>query len=197
MLALCRQGDGEAFEALVQKYQRRVIGLCYRHVHDYEEACDLAQDVFVQVFKRLPEFEGRSSFSTWLYRITLNASYNRQRYQHAKGRDQASSLEGWLERRELDEDQSGILAGPESQGALQQLAKAETAEQVRAALQGIEAGPRKLLELVDIEGLSYEEASGVLQVPVNTVRSRLSRARELFRKRWTALQKRLGQGKEA
>ncbi len=180
----------------MQKYQRRVIGLCFRHLRDYEDACDLAQDIFVLVFKRLKDFEGRSAFSTWLYRVTLNACYNRQRYQKAKGRDQAESLEGWLERRESDPDQSSILAGPSSDRALDQLTKRETSEQVRGALAGLAQDPRQVLELVDIEGLSYDDAAAVLNVPVNTIRSRLSRARELFRKRWIVLQKRLGQEKD-
>ncbi|MGH7443168.1 MAG: RNA polymerase sigma factor, partial [bacterium] len=93
----CRRGEASAFEALVSRYQRRVIGLCYRHVRDYEDACDLAQEIFARVFQHLADFQGKSSFSTWLYRISLNACYNRRRYSNAKGRGSATSFEGILE----------------------------------------------------------------------------------------------------
>lgn len=113
LLEQCRRGEAQAFDALVQRYQRRVIGLCFRHLRQYEEACDLAQEVFSQVFEHLGDFQGKSSFSTWLYRITLNSCYNRQRYGRAKGRGAVTSLEGMLERREGGGDSSPFsTAGP-------------------------------------------------------------------------------------
>src|SRR5262245_59967941 len=120
LVAQARQGEADAFDALIQRYQRRVIGLCLRHLNSYEEACDLAQEVFLQVFQHLGEFQGKSSFSTWLYRVTLNACYNRQRYFRAKGRNTVTSLDVILERREADADTSALMANKDP-GALQAL----------------------------------------------------------------------------
>jgi RNA polymerase sigma-70 factor (ECF subfamily) len=191
LVALAQKGQSDAFDALINRYQRRVIGLCYRHLNSYEEACDLAQDVFVQVFQHLGDFQSKSSFSTWLYRVSLNACYNRQRYFKAKGRSGVTSLDGILERREADADSSALMRGPDT-GALQALEREEVREQVQQALRSLDDAQRKVVDLVDIEGLSYEQASQVMKVPVNTVRSRLSRARHTLKLKLGRLRKRLG-----
>lgn len=187
----CRKGEAAAFDQLVERYQRRVIGLCYRHLRSYEEACDLAQEIFVQAFQHMAGFQGKSSFSTWLYRISLNACYNRQRWQKAKGRGGVTSLEGMLERREADPDSSALLKGRD-RGALDNLERGEEIQQLRSALESMDDGQRRVVELVDIEELSYDEAAKVLKVPVNTVRSRLSRARQQLKQKLVRLRKRLG-----
>lgn len=186
----CQQGDATAFDALVERYQRRVIGLCLRHLRSYEEACDLAQEVFVQAFQHLGDFQGKSSFSTWLYRISLNACYNRQRWYRAKGRGGVTSLEGILERREADADTSALMRGGDK-GALDSLERAEEVDLLRQSLRALEPASRRVVELVDIEELSYDEAARVLAVPVNTVRSRLSRARVQLKQRMIRLRRRL------
>lgn len=191
LVALAQKGQAEAFDALITRYQRRVIGLCFRHLNSYEEACDLAQEVFIQVFQHLAQFQGKSSFSTWLYRVSLNACYNRQRYFKAKGRSGVTSLDGILERREADADTSALMRGKDP-GALQGMERDETRDQVQQALQSLDEGQRKVVDLVDIEGLSYEGAAQILKVPVNTVRSRLSRARQTLKLKLKRLQKRLG-----
>lgn len=191
----CQQGEAEAFDLLVQRYQRRVIGLCLRHLRSYEEACDLAQEVFVQVFQHLGDFQGKSSFSTWLYRISLNACYNRQRWYRAKGRGGVTSLEGLLEKREADADTSALMRDKDP-GALANLEQAEDVAQLRRTLQALEPSSRRVVELVDIEELSYDEAARVLDVPVNTVRSRLSRARTQLKQKLTRLRMRLSNAGE-
>jgi RNA polymerase sigma-70 factor (ECF subfamily) len=194
LVSAAQAGKEDAFDALITRYQRRVIGLCFRHVGSYEEACDLAQDIFVQVFQHLAQFEGKSSFSTWLYRVSLNACYNRQRYYKAKGRNTVTSLDGLLEKREADADTSALMRGGDT-GALIALERQETRDQVQSALGSLEEGQRKVVDLVDIEGLSYEETADILKVPVNTVRSRLSRARQTLKLKLGRLKKRLGEGK--
>ena len=198
LVALAQKGQADAFDALITRYQRRVIGLCFRHLNSYEEACDLAQEVFIQVFQHLADFQGKSSFSTWLYRVSLNACYNRQRYFKAKGRSGVTSLDGILERRPSagsgqapDRDSSPLMKSSDP-GALQNMERDETREQVQQALQSLDEGQRKVVDLVDIEGLSYEGAAQVLKVPVNTVRSRLSRARQTLKLKLKRLHKRLG-----
>jgi RNA polymerase sigma-70 factor (ECF subfamily) len=187
-----QKGELEAFDVLIQRYERRVIGLCYRHLQQYEEACDLAQEIFLQVFSRLKDFEGRSSFSTWLYRVSLNACYNRHRYLKAKGRSAVSSLEGMLEADERKADSSALLKSKDP-SALADMEAEETRSQLREALGSLDEHYRKAVELVDIEGLSYEDAAEVLEIPVNTVRSRLSRARNALKTKLERLRKRLGE----
>ncbi|HXB97655.1 MAG TPA: sigma-70 family RNA polymerase sigma factor [bacterium] len=191
LVARCREGDAAAFDSLVERYQRKVLGLCLRHLRNYEEACDQAQEVFVQVFKHLPDFEGRSSFSTWLYRVCLNACYNRGRYWKAKGRGAVTSLDGLLERKEGGPDSSGLLRD-KSKGALEALQLSEDLAQLRQAMDALDDDHRKVVDLVDIEELSYDEAAKVLDLPLNTVRSRLSRARQQLKVKLTRLRKRLG-----
>ena len=187
-----QKGDLEAFDLLIAKYERRVIGLCYRHLQQYEEACDLAQEVFIQVFHRLKDFEGRSSFSTWLYRVSLNACYNRHRYLKAKGRGGVTSLEGMLEADERKADSSALMRSKEP-GALANIEADETSRQLHEALDSLDEHYKKAIELVDIEGLSYDEASDILEIPVNTVRSRLSRARGALKARIERMRKKLGE----
>ncbi len=191
LLKRARRKDPAAFEILVARYERRVIGMCLRHLGQYEDACDLAQEIFVQVFQHLKDFEGRSSFSTWIYRVSLNACYNRLRWRKSKGRSAGTSLEGLLEAGETEGDYKSLLKDP-AQGALENLEQDETRRQVREAVAGLDNDHRQVIELVDIEGLSYDEAGKILGTPVNTVRSRLSRARNALKAKLTRLKKRLG-----
>jgi RNA polymerase sigma-70 factor (ECF subfamily) len=170
------KGDLQAFDELVLKYQKKVIGLCFRHLNQYEDACDLAQEVFVTVYHNLAGFKGQSSFSTWLYRVALNASYNRQKFLAVRGKGRTGSLEGMLEKREIDPSRSGLLRD-KREDSLQQLESRETAGRVREKIAALTKEFREVIELIDLEEFSYEEAAGILDVPVNTIRSRLSRAR--------------------
>jgi RNA polymerase sigma-70 factor (ECF subfamily) len=189
-----QNNDLEAFDALIAKYERRVIGLCYRHLQQYEEACDLAQEIFLQVFRQLKNFQGRSSFSTWLYRVSLNACYNRHRYMQAKGRASVSSLEGLLEGGDGEGpgDRSALMRSS-APGALAALEAEETRAQLRDAMQALDENHRNALELVDIEGFGYDEAAEILEVPVNTVRSRLSRARAALKAKIERQRRRKGE----
>jgi RNA polymerase sigma-70 factor (ECF subfamily) len=140
----------------------------------------LAQEVFVQVYHNLLHFRGQSNFSTWLYRVTLNACYNRQKWRAAKGRNQVRSLEGLLESSEMAEDRLPAFKD-DAKDALGQLQQAEAEGMVHRALGKLEPRFRQAIELVDLEGMRYEEAAQVVGVPVNTLRSRLSRAREALK----------------
>src|SRR5262245_60653426 len=80
MVALCRQGDPEAFARLVAQHESMVFGLAARLLGDLEEAKDVAQDVFLQVYRALGRFEGRSRLKTWIYRIVVNQCRNRRRF---------------------------------------------------------------------------------------------------------------------
>jgi RNA polymerase sigma-70 factor, ECF subfamily len=183
-----RKGDTGAFDELVLKYQKKVIGLCFRHLNQYEDACDLAQEVFVTVYHNLAGFKGQSSFSTWLYRVTLNACYNRQKFLAVRGKGRTGSLEGMLEKRELDPGRS-ILLRDKKENSLERLVSDETSGAVREKINQLTDEFRRVIELVDLEEFSYEEAADILDVPVNTVRSRLSRARQALKRKLKGLLK--------
>src|SRR5262249_61716451 len=75
-VAACRRGEREAFDALVARYQRPIYRLCYRYVNNHEDANDLAQEAFLKAWRAISSFRGESAFSTWLYRIAVNACLN-------------------------------------------------------------------------------------------------------------------------
>ncbi len=185
----CLRGEADAFEALVAKYQRRVIGLCFRHLRAYEDACDLAQEIFANAFGHLHDFRGGSRFSTWLYRISLNACYNRGRYGRSKGRDGVVSLDALLEDRPEGVDHSRLLDSGQP-GALENLELREDLQELDQALRSLEPAQRAVVELVDIEEMDYASAAQILDLPVNTVRSRLSRARASLKVRLMRLRRR-------
>ncbi|HEY7925736.1 MAG TPA: sigma-70 family RNA polymerase sigma factor, partial [Vicinamibacteria bacterium] len=145
-------------------------------------ARDVAQDVFLQVYKRLAAFEGRSSLKTWIYRIAVNQCHNRRRFWHRRRRDRETPL---------DERQ---LAGPLLAGVTRpalspydETLRLERARCVQAALLDLCFEHRSVLVLREIEGLSCEEVAAALGVPEGTVKSRLSRAREAMRRKLAGL----------
>ncbi len=158
-------GDAEAFGCLVTKYQNRLFNSMVHFLRDETEAEDVVQESFVLAFTRLHKFRGNSSFYTWLYRIAVNTAISRRR----KKRPRVSVD------RDLGDGGKGIGgAGPQPGDRLQE---SERAEQLHAALNRLGDEHRLILVLREMDGLSYEEISEILDAPVGTVRSRLHRAR--------------------
>jgi RNA polymerase sigma factor (sigma-70 family) len=96
LVALCRQGDPAAFAGLVALHESMVFNLAARLLGDGEEARDVAQEVFLQVYRTLGRFEGRSSLKTWIYRIVVNQCHNRRRFWHRRGREREQELDDRL-----------------------------------------------------------------------------------------------------
>jgi RNA polymerase sigma-70 factor (ECF subfamily) len=177
----CRRGDATAFARLVALHEGMVFNLSARLLGDAEEARDLSQEVFLQVFRTLGRFEGRSSLRTWIYRIVVNQCRNRQRWWRRRRRDRALPLQDLTETQEarLSEGQAG--GGPQ-----QELERRDRARMVQAALSALSFDHRAVLMLREVEGLSCEEIAATLAVPAGTVKSRLARAREALRQRLVA-----------
>lgn len=158
-------GDSAAFGQLVQKYQDRLYNTMIHVAGSREEAEDVVQDAFVQAFVKLDTFQRASGFYTWLYRIAFNFSISRKRRR----------------RPELSVDASREKAGnePADLGELpdERIVRAESVQQVRQALAGLNEQHRAILVLREIEGQCYESISEILDLPIGTVRSRLHRAR--------------------
>lgn len=178
LVASCRAGDPQAFARLVALHEGMVFNLSARLLGDPEEARDVAQEVFLQVYRVLDRFEGRSSLKTWIYRIAVNQCHNRRRFWHRRRRDREQAFDEGL-------STGGALAsGPTPYEEAQ---RGERARRVQEALLELSFEHRTVLVLREVEGLTCEEVGVALGVPEGTVKSRLSRAREAMRLRLRGL----------
>jgi RNA polymerase sigma-70 factor (ECF subfamily) len=176
LVDLCRQGDPQAFARLVALHEGLVYNLAARLLGDAEEARDLSQEVFLQVFRRLGRFEGRSSFRTWLYRIVVNQCRNRQRWWRRRRRERSFPLEDLTEA-----DEARLWTSRGERGPHEEAERHDRARRVHAALLRLSFDHRVVLLLREVEGLSCEEIGSALSVPDGTVKSRLARARDALR----------------
>ena len=157
-------GDMSAFEAIYKDASGFVYNVALRIAQKPADAEEVTQDVFVKIFKSLKDFEFKSSFKTWAYRITVNTALNRCR-QSAKDREMIGV-----------EDISVI---PAKKDDLKERIELEDSEaKAGVMLSALNPEQRACIVLREIEGLDYNEISRVLNIPVNTVRSRLKRGRE-------------------
>lgn len=175
LLELCRRGDPEAFARLVSLHEGMVYGLALRLLGDADEAQDLAQDVFLQVYRGLGRFEGRSSLKTWIYRIVVNQSRNRQRWWRRRRRERSLGID------ELTPRDEAQLATPDANAPFDLVRRRERAHQVQQALLKISFDHRAVLLLREVEEMSCEEIAATLGLAEGTVKSRLARAREALR----------------
>ncbi|WP_093387009.1 RNA polymerase sigma factor RpoE [Rugamonas rubra] len=169
-----RAGERQAFDLLVSKYQRRLMRLVSRIVHDPAEAEDVVQETFIKAYRALRHFRGDSAFYTWLYRIGINTAKN---FLINQGRRTPTSTDTDAEQAEVFDDGDHLrdINTPESL-----LASKQIAQTVNAAMDALPVDLRTAIALREIEGLSYEEISAVMACPIGTVRSRIFRAREVI-----------------
>ena len=175
LVSRARAGDQDAFEQLVLDNQNKIYTLAFRMVNDREEAADLAQEAFLKAWQGLSSFQGESSFSTWVYRLTTNVCIDflrkqkrRQDIEPVFSMDDEES--GWAEPADWDQDPQRHL---------------EQAELSRAVERGLEALPhhhRQVLVMRELSGLSYQEIALALKLDPGTVKSRIARARMALRK---------------
>ena len=170
-----RAGDQRAFKLLVERYQRKVYSVALGMVKDKEEARDVAQEAFVKVYKYLDHFKGDASFYTWLYRITVNICIDVLRKKGSKGDEHVEFDESV----KLDTAEAGIGALGTRLGTNPQksVLRRELAERITSAMQSIPTAHRQILLLREVEGMSYEDLSRILEIPKGTVMSRLFHAR--------------------
>jgi RNA polymerase sigma-70 factor (ECF subfamily) len=169
LLARSRRGDLDAFERLVRVHQDRVYALAYRITGNHEDANDAAQEAFVKAFGGLRQFRGDAAFSTWLHRIASNAALDLVRR-----RPTAPPAELPLD-----------LAAPD--GPEDVAYRHEVQRRIHTALGRLPAEYRVAVVLRDLQGMAYDEIARVLHLPIGTVRSRISRAREALRVQLTDL----------
>jgi len=163
LLAAHLRGDRDAFGQLVGRHERRVYGICLRMLGNREDAQDAAQEAFLSALRRASSFRQEAAFSTWLYRIAVNAATDQAR---RRGRTRTTPLEP---------EDAGVPApagGHSDPGE-----DVATAVTVQAALTKVPEEFRAAVVLCDLLRLPYAEAASVLGVPVGTVKSRVYRGR--------------------
>lgn len=164
-----RHGDPDAFDELYERHAELVYGLARRLVGP-RDAADVAQEIFIRIFRHLGGFRGRSSLKTWVYRVALN--HCRSRLRRRRPIDQLEEGEGPGGADSLPDERSG----PEKAA----LARDEL-RRVEEALASLPRPFREAVVLRDVEGLKYGEIAEVLGVRIGTVRSRIARGRERLR----------------
>lgn len=166
-----RQGDRSAFDALVIKYQQKIVKLVSRYVSDPSEALDVSQEAFIKAYRAIASFRGESAFYTWLYRIAINTAKN-----HLVARNRRP-VENGLDLQ--DPDQYDMQARVSDLDTPEDLALTEEIRQtVDQAIADLPEDLRTAIMLRELEGMSYEEIAEAMDCPVGTVRSRIFRARE-------------------
>ena len=171
--------DERAFNDLVRAYERRILSLVLRMLGNRAEAEDLAQEVFVQVFKAIGTFRGESKLSTWIYRIAINLCKNRSKYLRVRHTGDQQELESIAERVPLGEARGANVGQIERPD--EALAGRQVERIVQEAIAKLEPSFRECLVLRDVEELSYEEIEEITGLAAGTVKSRIHRARGMLR----------------
>lgn len=158
-----QQGDREAFEKIVDEYQRTIFNMVYRMVNNYEDAKDLTQSVFIKAYENIHTYNPAYKFFSWLYRIAVNECLNHNK----RRRDEC-----------LDRDVPTPHGSPEDT-----VTHRELSDQISKALMAITIPYRTVLVLKHFNDFSYKEISEILEIPVKTVKSRLFTGRQQLKDR--------------
>lgn len=176
LISRSKAGDIEAFEELIEAYQKKIFNFAYRIIGNYDDAADLAQEALIRIFKSIGGFKEQSSFSTWIYRITTNVCLDEIRRRKNKKEhsldEEVQVDDGQLKRQIMSED-----PGPDEVYEREELRGI-----VKEAIDKLPEEQRIVITLRDIQGLSYDEIAEVLDCPGGTVKSRISRARQALKK---------------
>ncbi len=163
------EGDEQVFKQLVEHYNKMVINTCYGMVHNTEDAEDIAQDVFIEVFRSIQNFRADSKISTWLYRIAVNRSLNFIR--DNKKRKWFQSFEDALK----EKNSLFILPGTENPGT--ELENRQRTNLIHAAIDSLPENQKTAFTLNKYEDLSYKEIAEVMETSVSSVESLIHRAK--------------------
>lgn len=182
LVSKAKKNDILAFEKLVQIYQNRVYSICLQFSGNRDDAQDLAQEAFIRAYRAMESFRNEADFGTWLHRITVNVCLNSRR---KNGGRQIVSLDEPYQGEDGGEIRHEVAS--EEGNPLRALEEKEFHTLVQTALKSLSDVHRKVLVLREIEGYSYEEVSKMLDCTLGTVKSRLSRAREVMRRKMIEL----------
>ena len=165
VLTRATQGDIAAFEMIYQATSRFVYNVALRMAHHPQDAEEITQEVFLIVYEKLKNFRYESSFKTWVYRITVNYAIN---YMRRSSKERLREVD-------YDETQDQRSSPPEIREKVEQ---EEQQRKMEGWLQSLDPQQKACVILRSIEGLSYQQIADIMKTNINTVRSRLKRARE-------------------
>lgn len=175
LLERSKAGDVEAFEKLIEIYQKKIFNLAYRIVGNFDDAGDLTQEALIRIFKSIANFKEQSSFSTWVYRITTNVCLDeirKKKNRRMLSLDEEIHVEdGEMKRQIMSDDPL-----PDEVAEREELRSI-----VSSAIDSLPEEQRIMITLRDIQGLSYDEIAEVLNCPAGTVKSRINRSRQALR----------------
>lgn len=166
-----KKGDRAAYKELVERYQKRVFGIVFAMLHNREDAMELSQEVFIKVYKRIGDFEEKSSFYTWVYRIAVNLAIDFRRREWKKVHTEYDDTVG---------DQ-GVDDGVFQRDKItpeQSMQAKELGAQINRALETLPEEQRAVLTMRELDGLSYQEMADVMGCSIGTIMSRLFYARK-------------------
>lgn len=178
LVELARAGDDRAFGTLVARYERKLIRVLARLVHDDEHARDLAQETFWKVYNRLDRFDTARRFGPWLFRIGVNIGLDFLRRQAAQGSAISLDRPTFTTRKSRAQDPRPLDLQPDP------TLRAELAQEVQFLLERVPILYRTILVLRDLEGFSSAEVAAIVGRREATVRWRLAKARDMFRELW-------------
>lgn len=171
------------FEILVGRYKNAIVSFLFRFTGDFRTSEDLAQETFLRVFRKIHDYNSTAKFSTWLYTIASNLAKDEFK---RRARHPAKSLD-WKGGGDTTRDMPQAKADTTASVPDVRLEHDELRQNVNRALELLEERDREVLVLKDVQGLSYEEIAQVLDLPMGTVKSRISRARLAFKDVWKKL----------
>jgi RNA polymerase sigma-70 factor (ECF subfamily) len=173
--------DKHAFEQLIAKFKTPIFNLLYRMTGVREEAEDLAQEVFITVYRKIELFRGESPLTTWIYRIAYNLCMNRRKY---LGRRRDRDRQPFDETVEHDVVRSGTMSTSSQVSRPDEMAEGLQMERlIQDAITALDEEQRVILVLRDVQNMSYESISEITGLPAGTVKSRLHRARMALKER--------------
>jgi RNA polymerase sigma-70 factor (ECF subfamily) len=174
LVSRCQKGDDAAFNELVTRYQRRVYAIALGMLKNPDDAMDITQEAFVKVYRYLGNFQGTSSFYTWLYRIVVNLCIDHIRKSRKAGHDEYDEkMHGRPHRHQRAVLSSDLGVNPSTN-----LGRKELAQVMQEAIQTLPPYHRAVILMREVEGMSYAEMADALKISKGTVMSRLHHARQ-------------------
>lgn len=165
-------GDAASFNTLMEAHERRMYAVALRMCGNHEDAQDCLQEAMLRIYRAISGFKAQSSFSTWVYRITMNACLDELRKRKSRPN---TSLDGLL-----DTGWSPVDGGESPEGHAM---RREMRRMLQRYIGELPEDMRAAVVLRDVEGYSYEEIAGILEANVGTIKSRISRGRERLREK--------------
>jgi RNA polymerase sigma-70 factor (ECF subfamily) len=171
----CQKGDPKAFRVLVERYQRRVFSIAFGLVHNKEDALDITQEAFVKVHRYIGNFQGSSSFYTWLYRIVINLCID---FLRKSSKTVAVDYDDQLQHGSRIEGDINILSQEFDENPAKVFKQKELGEQILKALDDLPGKHKEIILMREVDGMSYEDMARILKISKGTVMSRLFHARQ-------------------